>query len=109
MPDLWLTVQQAARDLGIAERTCRKWLAEGRLEGRRDRKGNRDGLGSIRGPALTGEAFGGGFPFVRCPGRGHSSEIGVRVTRRRAFPFKRLGSVGFGQLGIFIGRRADRA
>lgn len=41
MADLWLTVKQAARELGIAERTCRKWLAEGRLEGRRFRIGNR--------------------------------------------------------------------
>lgn len=38
----WLTVRQAARDLGIAERTCRKWLEVGRLKGRKDRKGDRD-------------------------------------------------------------------
>lgn len=42
MTELELTVKQAAHALGIAERTCRKWLEEGRLEGRKDRKGNRD-------------------------------------------------------------------
>ncbi len=42
MTELELTVTQAAHALGIAERTCRKWLEEGRLEGRKDRKGNRD-------------------------------------------------------------------
>ena len=37
-----LSVTQAARMCGIAERTCRKWLAEGKLEGRKVRKGSRD-------------------------------------------------------------------
>ena len=36
MTELELTVKQAAHALGIAERTCRKWLEEGRLEGRKD-------------------------------------------------------------------------
>ena len=41
MADLELTVKQAALELGIAERTCRKWLGQGKIEGRKGRKGSR--------------------------------------------------------------------
>ena len=36
-PDLELTVQQAARELGVGERTVRKWCKEGRLVARKGR------------------------------------------------------------------------
>ena len=42
MAEIWLSVKAAARELGIAERTCRKYLEEGKLEGRKVLKGNRE-------------------------------------------------------------------
>jgi len=42
MAQLELSVKQAALTLGVAERTCRKWVEEGKLEGRKVRNGNRD-------------------------------------------------------------------
>lgn len=40
MADLEYTVKQAARELGVSARTVRRWLASGRLSGRRDVRGN---------------------------------------------------------------------
>lgn len=36
MPDVELSVRQAARVLSVSERTVRRWLADGRLVGRRE-------------------------------------------------------------------------
>ncbi len=41
MPELWLTPVQASRELGISERTVRRWIAEGRLRGQQIRRGKK--------------------------------------------------------------------
>jgi excisionase family DNA binding protein len=41
MPDLWLTPVQASRELGVSERTVRRWIGEGRLRGQQIKRGKK--------------------------------------------------------------------
>jgi excisionase family DNA binding protein len=41
MPELWLTPVQASRELGISERTVRRWIVEGRLRGQQIKRGKK--------------------------------------------------------------------
>ena len=44
MSEVWLTIEQAARELGIAERTCRRWLTQANSRKSRDaREAGRSG------------------------------------------------------------------
>ena len=40
MPDIELTTKQAAEELGVADRTVRRWLKQGKLTGRKVVRGN---------------------------------------------------------------------
>jgi excisionase family DNA binding protein len=41
MPELWLTPVQASRELGVSERTVRRWIVEGRLRGQQIKRGKK--------------------------------------------------------------------
>jgi excisionase family DNA binding protein len=60
-PD-WLPVVDAAAQLGISERTTRKWIARGRLTATRTAEGWRVLLPAAQGPAETGPETGPAAP-----------------------------------------------
>lgn len=41
MSELWLTPVQASRELGVSERTVRRWIGEGRVRGQQVRRGKK--------------------------------------------------------------------
>lgn len=41
MAELWLTPVQASRELGVSERTVRRWIVEGRLRGQKIKHGKK--------------------------------------------------------------------
>jgi len=73
-----LTIKQAAAELGIAERTCRKWLQDGKLEGRKVVKGQRE---VWRVSAAVCRKLGPDIPAAEsaASGRKSAAQLGTRV------------------------------